>query len=321
MNTNQTVPTKQGLYDPQMEHDACGVGFIVHQKGEKSHSIVADALQILVNLDHRGACGCETNTGDGAGILIQIPDKFLRKVVQGFSLPAIGEYAVGMMYASPDASKRSQSREIFERVVADAGQKVIGWRDVPTDNSSIGNTAKASEPFVQQVFIERNAALADDLAFERKLLVIRKQSHNAVKNIDTHWYFSSLSCRTIVYKGMLMTMQVGEYFPDLQDPDLESVLALVHSRFSTNTFPSWERAHPYRYIAHNGEINTLRGNINWMQARQSLFASELFGDDIDKIQPAINVDGSDSTIFDNALELLTLSGRSDNKYNLPLVGV
>ncbi len=313
MNTNQP-PSKQGLYDPQNEHDACGVGFIVHQKGQKSHSIVADALTILVNLDHRGACGCETNTGDGAGILMQIPHKFLQKVTAqlGYTLPAAGQYAVGMLYSSPDAERRAESRIVFERVVADAGQKVIGWRDVPTDNSTLGETARSSEPFMQQVFIERNPALVDDLAFERKLLLIRKQSHTAIRaaDVDAHWYFSSLSCRTIVYKGMLMTMQVGAYFPELQDPDVESALALVHSRFSTNTFPSWERAHPYRYIAHNGEINTLRGNINWMQARQSLFASELFGDDIKAIQPVINVDGSDSLIFDNALELLVLSGRS-----------
>jgi glutamate synthase (ferredoxin) len=313
MNTIQP-PSKQGLYDPQLEHDACGVGFIVHQKGQKSHSIVADALTILVNLDHRGACGCETNTGDGAGILIQIPHKFLQKATAelGFTLPAAGQYAVGMLYSSPDAERRAQSRIVFERLVAESGQKVIGWRDVPTDHSSLGNTAQASEPFMQQVFIDRHPALADDLAFERKLLMIRKQSHTAIRavDVDAHWYFSSLSCRTIVYKGMLMTMQVGAYFPDLQDPDVESAMALVHSRFSTNTFPSWERAHPYRYIAHNGEINTLRGNINWMQARQSLFASELFGEDIKAIQPVINVDGSDSLIFDNALELLVLSGRS-----------
>ena len=313
MNTIQ-APSKQGLYDPQHEHDACGVGFIVHQKGEKSHAIVTDALTILENLEHRGACGCEANTGDGAGILMQIPHKFLQKVTAqlGLSLPAVGQYAVGMLYSSPDAERRARSREVFERVVAEAGQKVIGWRDVPTDNATLGETAQASEPFMQQVLIERSLVVADELAFERKLLMIRKQSHVAIRvvDVDTHWYFSSLSCRTIVYKGMLMTMQVGAYFPDLRDPDVESALALVHSRFSTNTFPSWERAHPYRYIAHNGEINTLRGNINWMQARQSLFESELFGDDIKAIQPVINVDGSDSLIFDNALELLVLAGRS-----------
>jgi glutamate synthase domain-containing protein 2/glutamate synthase domain-containing protein 1/glutamate synthase domain-containing protein 3 len=313
MNSHQPA-LKQGLYDPQFEHDACGVGFIAHLKGQQSHSIVQQALTILVNLDHRGACGCETNTGDGAGILMQIPHKFMQKMAKaaGFELPAVGQYGVGMSYASPDPVQRAQGRQAFEQAVASVGQKVLGWRDVPIDNSSIGHTAKASEPFVQQVFIQRSADLADELAFERKLYMIRKLAHNAIRaaKVDAYWYLSSISCRTIVYKGMLMPVQVGEYFPELQDPDLASAVALVHSRFSTNTFPSWERAHPYRYIAHNGEINTLRGNINWMQARQALFESELFGADMSKIQPVINVDGSDSLIFDNALELLTLAGRS-----------
>jgi glutamate synthase (ferredoxin) len=313
MNSNYP-PTKQGLYDPQFEHDACGVGFIVHQKGQQTHSIVDQALTILVNLDHRGACGCETNTGDGAGILMQVPHKFMQKVaqVEGITLPAAGEYGVGSIFASPDPTQRAASRQAFEKVVIAVGQKVLGWRDVPVDNSSIGHTAKDSEPFMQQVFIQRDPVLPDDLAFERKLYMIRKLAHKAIvaTNIDTSWYISSISCRTLVYKGMLMPEQVGQYFPELQDPDMESALALVHSRFSTNTFPSWERSHPYRYIAHNGEINTLRGNINWMQARQSLFASDLFGDDIKQLQPVINIDGSDSLIFDNALELLALSGRS-----------
>jgi glutamate synthase (ferredoxin) len=313
MNSNE-LPAKQGLYDPQFEHDACGVGFIVHMKGNKSHDIVTQALTILVNLDHRGACGCETNTGDGAGILMQVPHKFLKKVAaaENITLPEAGQYGVGMIYSSPDPEARAKSRQIFEQIVEEEGLQVLGWRDVPTDHSSLGNTAKSSEPFMEQVFIQRSADLADDLAFDRKLYVIRKRSHNAIRTtkIDACWYPSSLSCRTIVYKGMLMPVQVGQYYPDLHDPDMESALALVHSRFSTNTFPSWERSHPYRYIAHNGEINTMRGNINWMIARQSLFQSELFGEDIQKIQPVINVDGSDSTIFDNALELLVLAGRS-----------
>lgn len=313
MNSN-TVPQTQGLYDPQFEHDACGVGFIVHQKGNKSHEIVEQGLTILLNLDHRGACGCEANTGDGAGILLQVPHKFLQKVTaaEGFTLPEPGQYGVGMIYCSPDPAVRQKAQEYFEGVVAEEGQKVLGWRDVPTDNSSLGNTAKSSEPFMRQVFIQRSANLVDDGAFERKLYVIRKRTHIAIRasHIDPMWYPSSLSSRTIVYKGMLMPVQVGQYYPDLHDPDLESALALVHSRFSTNTFPSWERAHPYRYIAHNGEINTLRGNINWMHARQSLFESELFGDDIKKIKPVINIDGSDSLIFDNALELMVLAGRS-----------
>ena len=313
MNNTQ-IPTSQGLYDPQFEHDSCGVGFIVQMKGKQSHDIIEQGLTILLNLDHRGACGCEKNTGDGAGILIQIPHKFLTKVAaaNNINLPEVGKYGVGMIYASPDANIRAQSRQIFEQIVKEEGQEVIGWRDVPTNNSPLGNTAKSSEPFVQQVFIKRGANITDDIAFERKLYVIRKLSHNAIrgKKIDTYWYPCSLSARTLVYKGMLMPVQVGEYYPDLHDPDIESALALVHSRFSTNTFPSWERSHPYRYIAHNGEINTLRGNINWMYARQSLFESDLFGEDIKKIHPAINIDGSDSLIFDNALELLFLAGRS-----------
>jgi glutamate synthase (ferredoxin) len=308
------LPPKQGLYDPQFEHDACGVGFIVHMKGEKSHAIVEQALTILLNLDHRGACGAETNTGDGAGILMQIPHKFLQKVAaaENIALPEAGQYGVGMIYASPDPEVREKSRHLFEQVVLEEGQTVLGWRDVPTRNDSLGNTAKSSEPFMQQVFIQRDAALTDDLAFERKLYIIRKRSHNLIRatDLDPYWYPSSLSARTIVYKGMLMPVQVGLYYPDLHDPDMESALALVHSRFSTNTFPSWERSHPYRYIAHNGEINTLRGNINWMHARQSLFQSELFGNDLQKAHPIINIDGSDSLIFDNAFELMVLAGRS-----------
>jgi glutamate synthase (ferredoxin) len=314
MNSN-ALPVKQGLYDPQFEHDACGVGFIVHKSGKKSHAIVEQGLTILENLEHRGACGCETNTGDGAGILMQIPHKFLVKVAaaNNIALPEVGQYGVGMVYASPDRTARENGRKAFEKLVESEGLKVLGWRDVPTDNSSLGATAQSSEPFMQQVFILRSPNLVDDLAFDRKLFVIRKLAHTAIRasQIDAYWYPSSLSCRTIVYKGMLMTAQVGMYFAtDLHDPDLESALALVHSRFSTNTFPSWERSHPYRYIAHNGEINTLRGNTNWMIARQSMFESDLFGDDISKIKPVINIDGSDSTIFDNALELLVLAGRS-----------
>lgn len=309
-----TGAKKQGLYEPKNEHDACGVGFVVNMKGKKSYQIIQDALTILVNLDHRGACGCEANTGDGAGILMQLPDKFMRKVAaqEHITLPEAGAYGVGMIYASTARAIREQSREIFARIAAEEGQPVIGWRDVPTDNSSLGNTAKASEPFMQQVFLQRGVQVTDEAAFDRKLYVIRKRSEKEIRNsgIDPSWYVSSLSCRTLVYKGMLMPVQVRQYYPDLADPDMESALALVHSRFSTNTFPSWERSHPYRYIAHNGEINTLRGNINWMYARQSLFDSELFGDDLKKILPVIDLEGSDSAIFDNALELLVLAGRS-----------
>ncbi len=313
-------PAAQGLYDPQFEHDACGVGFIVQMQGRKSHEIVEHGLTILLNLDHRGACGCEPNTGDGAGILLQVPHKFLKKVTAaiGITLPEAGQYGVGMIYGSPDAAIRATARQRFEAAAASLGLKVLGWRDVPTDNDLLGATARESEPFMQQVFVGRSstsdqwstADLKDDLAFERKLFVLRKISYNEIHKDDRHWYLSSLSCRTIVYKGMLMPVQVGAFYADLHDPDFESALALVHSRFSTNTFPSWERSHPYRYIAHNGEINTLRGNMNWMHARQSMFQSELFGDDIKKIQPVININGSDSSIFDNTFELLTLAGRS-----------
>ncbi|MEQ1862474.1 MAG: glutamate synthase large subunit [Chthoniobacteraceae bacterium] len=308
--TNPGLPEKQGLYDPQFEHDSCGVGFVVHMKGRKSHDIVQNALTILVNLDHRGACGCEKNSGDGAGILMQIPHKFLQKVA-GVALPAPGQYGVGSLYLSPDAAVRAKSRALFESIATGEGHTVLGWRDVPVDNSSLGKTAVASEPRMQQVFIQRGADVADDAAFERKLYVLRKLAHKAIRaaNVDPFWYAPSLSCRTLIYKGMLMPVQVGAYFLDLADPDVESALALVHSRFSTNTFPSWERSHPYRYIAHNGEINTLRGNINWMKARESLLASPLF-DDIRKIFPIVNENGSDSAMFDNVLELLVLGGRS-----------
>ena len=307
-------PQAQGLYHPQYEHDACGVGFIVHMKGAPSHSIVQQGLTILVNLAHRGAVGAEANSGDGAGILLQMPHRFMAKVAaaEGITLPEPGHYGVGFFFSSPQASDREQGRRIFEQIAAEEGQTVLGWRDVPTDNASLGETAKASEPFMQQVFIQRSGDLADDQAFERKLYIIRKRAHSAIHStgIDPYLYATSLSCRTVVYKGMLTPEQVGLYFLDLGDGDLESALALVHSRFSTNTFPSWERAHPYRYVAHNGEINTLRGNINWMYARQSMFESELFGADLERAKPLINKEGSDSGIFDNNLELMTLAGRS-----------
>ncbi len=283
-------------------------------KGQQSHDIVEQALTILLNLEHRGAVGAEPNTGDGAGILMQLPHRFMQKVAaeNGVALPEPGHYGVGMIFGSPDPMAREKARRTFEQVAKAEGQTVLGWRDVPTDHSSLGEMAQASEPFIQQVFIARSADVADELAFERKLYIIRKMAHTAIykTGIDPYWYPSSISCRTIVYKGMLTPNQVGDYYPELHDSDMESALGLVHSRFSTNTFPSWERSHPYRYIAHNGEINTMRGNINWMHARQSLFESELFGDDLKRAYPLINIEGSDSLIFDNALELLTLAGRS-----------
>jgi glutamate synthase (NADPH) large chain len=310
-----SFPTKQGLYDPRYEHDACGTGFVVDIKGRKSHDIVRKAIQILLNLEHRGACGSEKNTGDGAGILLQIPHAFLASegAKQEIALPAPGEYAVAMVFLPPEEESRWECEKSFEQIVWEEGQKVLGWRTVPTDNSSLGLTAQSSEPFVRQLFISRGATIPDDLAFERKLCVIRKRISKTVKR-GIHergmFYVSSLSCRTIVYKGMLTAEQLPLYYPELRNPQIASALGLVHSRFSTNTFPSWARAHPYRYIAHNGEINTLRGNINWMRARESKFESKFFGAEIHKILPVIDTDGSDSSMFDNALEMLTLNGRS-----------
>jgi len=311
------APGKQGLYDPQFEHDSCGVGFVVNIKGEKSHTIIRQALQLLLNLDHRGACGCEANTGDGAGITIQPPHDFLKLVAKEarVSLPPAGDYAVGMVFMPPKRSERLECEKIFANIVAEEGQSLLGWRTVPTNNASLGATARASEPFMRQVFLGRNKKLTDDLAFERKLYVIRKRAENAIRYSGKveggdFFYIPSLSYKTVIYKGMLLTEQLGSYYPDLSHPLMETALALVHSRFSTNTFPSWNRAHPYRYMAHNGEINTLRGNINWMHARQALFESNLFGEDIKKILPIICTDGSDSAMFDNCLELLVLAGRS-----------
>jgi glutamate synthase domain-containing protein 2/glutamate synthase domain-containing protein 1/glutamate synthase domain-containing protein 3 len=343
-------PAPQGLYDPRYEHDSCGVGFVVDLANRKSHDIVAQALQILVNLEHRGACGCEVNTGDGAGILLQLPDRFFRQETakRQIALPPAGEYGVGVVFLPRDDASRERCERAFEKIVRDEGQHVLGWRTVPTDNAPIGATARRNEPVMRQVFIKKvsglpgngrrgqetraehggqetraehgtraeheGAAATDPLAFERKLYVIRKMAENLIRHSNIPqkemFYLPSLSCRTVIYKGMLHAPQVAEYFPDLRDPAVESALALVHSRFSTNTFPNWARAHPYRYIAHNGEINTLRGNVNWMHARESMLASELFGDDIRKLLPIIDETGSDSAMFNNVLEMLVLTGRS-----------
>ena len=310
------LPRKQGLYDPQFEHDACGIGFVVNIKGVRSHEIVRQALTILLNLTHRGGSGAEANTGDGAGILIQIPHKFLKAecAKQGITLPEAGSYGAGMLFMSPDDAKREETEELFEEIVREEGQTFLGWRDVPKDDSTLGDSAKACMPTIRQVFIARGDGVSDDAAFERKLYVIRKRAENAIRYDDTvasgHFYVASLSSKTMVYKGMLTAEQVDSFYRDLADPAVESALALVHSRYSTNTFPSWERAHPNRYLIHNGEINTIRGNVNWMNARQHIAKSELFGDDIKKILPIINGDGSDSAMFDNCLEFMTLSGRS-----------
>jgi glutamate synthase (ferredoxin) len=310
------IPGKQGLYDPQYEHDSCGVGFVVDVHGRKSHDLVTRAIQVLLNLQHRGACGCETTTGDGAGILLQTPHRFLARECDrlGIRLPAPGEYGVGMVFLPGDANERRHCEQLFEQIVREEGQQVLGWRDVPVDNTPIGATARRTEPAFRQIFIGRAGTFHDPLGFERKLYVIRRRVENAVKKSDLAqrgmFYVASLSYKTLVYKGMLNSDQLAVFFPDLVDRDVETALAMVHSRFSTNTFPNWARAHPYRYLAHNGEINTLRGNVNWMTARQSMFQSGLFGADIHKVMPIIDQDGSDSAMFDNALELLVLSGRS-----------
>jgi glutamate synthase (ferredoxin) len=274
-------PHSQGLYDPAHEHDACGVGFVADLKGTKTHAIIEKAFEVLLNLEHRGACGCEKNTGDGAGILLQTPHRFLRKVCaeEGIDLPEYGDYGVGMVFLPVDPDSRRQCEEAFEDIVREEGQHLLGWRAVPTDNSPIGPTAKAAEPVIKQIFIGRADGFVDDLAFERKLFVIRKRVRKTIKASTivegNKFYITSLSYKTLVYKGMLTAPQLMTYYPDLTDPAVESAMAMVHSRFSTNTFPNWARAHPYRYISHNGEINTLRGNVNWTGARESIFESEL----------------------------------------------
>ena len=305
------LPPKQGLYDPANEHDACGVGFVADIKGRKSHEIIEQGLTILERLTHRGAVGADPKAGDGAGILLQMPDAFLRKSVD-FELPPEGEYAVGMLFLPRNDESRESAVELVERIVTAEGQAVLGWREVPVNNEDLGESVKPTEPVIRQVFVGSNCV--DQAAFERKLFVIRKQIENQVRESGLEgkesFYFTSFSSRTIVYKGMLLAGQVGDYYPDLKDPGLVSALALVHQRFSTNTFPTWDLAHPFRMIAHNGEINTLRGNVNWMAARRHAMASEILGDDLDKIWPLIPEGQSDSACFDNALELLVMGGYS-----------
>jgi glutamate synthase (ferredoxin) len=308
----------QGLYDPRHEHDACGVGFVVDIKGRRTHAIVRQALRVLINLLHRGACGCEPNTGDGAGILLQMPDRFLRRETDrlGIALPSPGAYGAGLVFLPRDAGQRAHVEALLQTIVAEEGQRLLGWREPPTDDRALGASAVAVEPVIRQVFIGRAAGLdsADPLAFERRLYVIRRRFENAVDALALPEkrlvYVASLSSRTLIYKGMLSADQIEGMFPDLVDPDVESALALVHQRFSTNTFPSWPLAHPYRYVAHNGEINTLRGNINWMRAREALCRSRVLGDDLAKVLPATREGLSDSATFDNVLEFLVMNGRS-----------
>ena len=310
------IPEKQGLYDPRNEHDACGVGFIAHIKGKKSHDIVSRGLEILRNITHRGAVGADPLAGDGAGILLQIPDTFLREECAsiGITLPAEGGYGVGVVFLPQNQEHQKTCIEIIEHFIKSEGQSLIGWREVPVDNTGLGESVKEVEPRIRQVIVGRGANCADQNAFERKLFVIRKQIDNRIRDLKLDegkmFYIPSFSSRTIVYKGMLLADQVGIYYKDLADPRVVSALALVHQRFSTNTFPTWDLAHPFRMIAHNGEINTVRGNINWMAARRHSMSSEILGEDLDKIWPLIGEGKSDSASFDNALELLVMGGYS-----------
>ena len=296
-----------GLYAADYEHDACGVAFVARLDGAPQHETVRRALEALENLEHRGAAGADPDTGDGAGILLQLPDAFFRAEV-GDALPASGRYGVAMCFLPSAAVRRAELEQLLASIVEQEGQGIVCWRDVPVDPAHVGRTAAASAPIIRQLVVAAGGdAAADQDAFERKLYVIRRR-FELEGGADA--IVPSLSSRTIVYKGMLTAPQLRRYYPDLQDERTESALALVHSRFSTNTFPSWELAHPYRMIAHNGEINTVRGNVNWMRARESQLASELFGDDLRKVLPVVQPGGSDSATFDNVLELLVLGGRS-----------
>src|ERR687884_732407 len=296
-----------GLYDPTYEHDACGVAFVAKLDRKVSHETVERAIVALENLEHRGAAGADPNTGDGAGILLALPDEFLRGVLEE-DLPPPGAYGVCVCFLPRDEERRAELEQLLEATVAAEGQRVVGWRDVPVDKDYVGITANLYAPYVKQLFVAACDELAADQdAFERKLYMIRRVAEIAA---GPDLVIPSFSSRTIVYKGMLTAPQLMGYYPDLNDARTASQFALVHSRFSTNTFPSWELAHPYRMIAHNGEINTLMGNVNWMRARESQLESELFGDDLSKLFPVVTPGGSDSATFDNVLELLVLAGRS-----------
>ena len=318
MNSLKELAQSGGLYSPEQEHDACGVGMVANIKGEKTHAIVSESLQVLDNLGHRGASGSDPDTGDGAGILVQMPDVFFRKVTAEarISLPAEGEYGVGMVFLPQHGAALAACVSHIENVVADEGLTLLGWRDVPLDHTQIGRDARAVCPTIRQFFVGKQAANTPDrAAFERKLYVVRKAITNTVSEtgINEHdadfFYVSSLSCNTVVYKGLLVSHQLSRFYLDLNDESLVSAFALVHSRFSTNTLGHWKLAHPYRYLAHNGEINTLRGNINWMHAREQQFSSPLYGDDIHKLAPICDPSASDTASFDNALELLVMTGR------------
>src|SRR6476661_2831782 len=311
-------PPAEGLYDPSLEKDSCGVGFIANIKGKKSHQIVSDAISILCNLEHRGAVGADPRAGDGAGILVQIPHAFFaRKAAEiGFQLPEPGEYAIGALFMPRETAWRNIIKSIVAEQIKAEGLMLLGWRDVPTDNASLGETVKPTEPTHMQVFIGRNGAAKTEDEFERRLYILRKSISQAIYQRRDRglagYYPCSMSCRTVIYKGMFLADQLGKYYADLHEPDFESALALVHQRFSTNTFPTWSLAHPYRMIAHNGEITTLRGNVNWMAARRASVHSELYGKDISRLLPISYEGQSNTACFDNALEFLVQGG-----YSLP----
>jgi glutamate synthase (NADPH) large chain len=313
--TNMRFSKEPGLYDPQFEHDSCGVGFVCNIKGVISNEIVRQGLEVLNHLAHRGATGADPKTGDGAGILIQIPHEFLVKVCKdNISIPQKGEYGTGLVFLPADLKENKFCKEIFKKTIEAEGQTILGWRKVPVDNSDIGKTAKTTEPAIEQVFIGRDKNINDELVFERKLYVIRRLIEKAIQTSllkqRSFFYITNLSCRTLSYKGLLMPKQVENFFLDLKDKSLKSAICLVHSRYSTNTFPTWDLAQPFRFLAHNGEINTLRGNINWTRAKEGLLKSPLFGPDLKKILPIIVPGGSDSAAIDNIFELMVLSGRS-----------
>ncbi|MCL2732905.1 MAG: glutamate synthase subunit alpha, partial [Actinomycetia bacterium] len=297
-------PAPQGMYDPRNEHDACGVGFVATLTGEASHGLVEQALTVLRNLEHRGATGAEPDSGDGAGILVQIPDTFLRAVT-GFELPEAGQYAVGLGFLPVEHEDRTKAVDAIERIAAEEGLTVLGWREVPVGPDLLGATSRSTMPYISQLFVTDSEGTRSGIALDRPAFVLRKRAER-----EADVYFPSLSARTVVYKGMLTTGQLEPFFPDLSDERFATAIALVHSRFSTNTFPSWPLAHPYRFVAHNGEINTVKGNRNWMRARESQLASELFAGDLDRIFPICTPGASDTASFDEVLELLHLGGRS-----------
>jgi glutamate synthase domain-containing protein 2/glutamate synthase domain-containing protein 1/glutamate synthase domain-containing protein 3 len=313
-NLTRGLPEKKGLYDPSLERDACGIGFVVNLKGVRSHDIIQKGIQILVNLTHRGACGCDPETGDGAGITIQIPHEFFQKECAklGFTLPAPGAYGAGMVFLPVESNSRLRCEGILERIAREEDLEVLGWRDTPVTANAIGRLARSSQPYIEQIFLGRPPGMTRD-ELDRKLYIVRKRAEREIASLDLKegdfFYIPSMNTRTIVYKGLLLAPQIAQFYGELNDPDVISALCLVHQRFSTNTFPTWQLAHPFRYLCHNGEINTIKGNANWMKARESVLFSHLFGEDIKKLFPIVVPGGSDSAQIDNAVEMLLLAGR------------